>query len=71
VTDPIDRFYENLSFAVGIDRDTLPGLRVTAPTDVRLVGVTVGELAHALRFSGFIITSTGDGVQIRKQGDNV
>jgi len=64
------RFMDNLAFVLGIPRDKLPTVEaITEPTPVALVGVTVGELAHALRFTGLTITCVGDGVQIRRTED--
>ena len=64
------RFMDNLAFVLGIPRDKLPTVEaITEPTQVRLVGVTVGELAQVLRFTGLTLSATGDGVEIRRLED--
>ena len=64
------RFMDNLAFVLGIPRDKLPTVKaITEPTQVRLVGVTVGELAQVLRFTGLTLSATGTGVEIRRTED--
>lgn len=64
------RFMDNLAFVLGIPRERLPTVEaITEPTQVRLVGVTVGELAQVLRFTGLTLSATGDGVEIRRLED--
>ena len=59
-------FMDNLAFVLGIPREKLP-LSITEPTSARLVGLSVGELAHALRFSGLMLSNGRDGVvEIRR-----
>jgi len=60
------RFMDNLAFVLGIPREKLP-MPITEPIPARLVGLSVGELAHALRFSGLMLSSGRDGVvEIRR-----
>lgn len=57
---------DDLSFVLGIPRSKLP-MPITEPIPARLVGLSVGELAHALRFSGLMLSSGRDGVvEIRR-----
>jgi len=61
---PVDDFYKNLERSVGLRTDAVS---IAAPTRARLVGVSVGELAQALRFSGLSIFTGHDGVvEIRR-----
>lgn len=61
---PVDEFYRGLERTLGL-RTEVAG--VAASTRARLVGVSVGELAHALRFSGLMLSSGRDGVvEIRR-----
>ncbi len=61
---PVDNFYKSLERTMGLRVDAAS---VTAPTRARLVGVSVGELAQALRFSGLSIFTGHDGVvEIRR-----
>lgn len=65
-----NRLMDNLSFVLGIPRERLPTVEaITEPTQVRLVGVTVGELAQVLRFTGLTLSATGTGVEIRRLED--
>ena len=60
----VDNFYQNLERSVGLRTDDAS---VTAATRARLVGVSVGELAQALRFTGLSIFTGRDGaVEIRR-----
>ena len=64
----VDNFYQNLERSVGLRTDAAS---VTASTRARLVGVSVGELAQALRFSGLSIFTGRDGaVEIRRVDDS-
>jgi hypothetical protein len=56
---PVDNFYKSLERTMGLRADAAS---VTAPTRARLCGVSVGELAQALRFSGLSIFTGHDGV---------
>jgi hypothetical protein len=56
---PVDNFYKSLERTMGLRVDAAS---VTAPTRARLCGVSVGELAQALRFSGLSIFTGRDGV---------
>ena len=61
---PLDNFYQSLERTMGIRTDDAS---VTASTRARLVGVSVGELAQALKFSGLSIFTGRDGVvEIRR-----
>jgi hypothetical protein len=61
---PVDNFYKSLERTMGLRVDAAS---VTAPTRARLCGVSVGELAQALRFSGLSIFTGYDGVvEIRR-----
>jgi hypothetical protein len=61
---PVDNFYKSLERTMGLRVDAVS---VTAPTRARLCGVSVGELAQALRFSGLSIFTGYDGVvEIRR-----
>ena len=61
---PVDNFYKSLERTMGLRVDAAS---VTAPTRARLCGVSVGELAQALRFSGLSIFTGHDGVvEIRR-----
>lgn len=61
---PLDNFYQSLERTMGIRTDDAS---VTAATRARLVGVSVGELAQALRFSGLSIFTGHDAVvEIRR-----
>ena len=61
---PHDNFYQSLERTMGIRTDDAS---VTASTRARLVGVSVGELAQALRFSGLSIFTGHDAVvEIRR-----
>jgi hypothetical protein len=61
---PVDNFYKSLERTMGLRVDAAS---VTAPTRACLVGVSVGELAQALRFSGLSIFTGHDGVvEIRR-----
>ena len=65
---PVDNFYQNLERSVGLRTDAAS---VTASTRARLVGVSVGELAQALRFSGLSIFTGRDGaVEVRRVDSN-
>lgn len=65
---PLDNFYQSLERTMGIRTDAAS---VTASTRARLVGVSVGELAQALRFSGLSIFTGRDGaVEIRRVDDS-
>jgi hypothetical protein len=58
----VDTFYKNLERSVGLRIEfEYPG-GVSPPTRARLCGVSVGELAQALRFSGLSIFTGRDGV---------
>jgi len=60
----VDTFYKNLERSVGLRTDAV---NIAAPTRARLVGVSVGELAQALKFSGLSIFTGHDGVvEIRR-----
>jgi hypothetical protein len=56
---PVDNFYKSLERTMGLRVDAAS---VTAPTRARLCGVSVGELAQELRFSGLSIFTGHDGV---------
>ena len=61
---PVDSFYKSLERTMGL---RVAAASVTAPTRARLCGVSVGELAQALRFSGLSIFTGHDGVvEIRR-----
>jgi hypothetical protein len=61
---PVDNFYKSLERTMGLRVDAAS---VTAPTRARLCGVSVGELAQALRFSGLSLFTGHDGVvEIRR-----
>jgi hypothetical protein len=68
VSTPVDRFYQNLHLATGIEPARPEQAEGEAPSFpwVHLKGVTVGELAHALRFSGLTISNTLLGLEIRR-----
>ena len=60
----VDNFYKNFERSVGLRTHDAS---VTASTRARLVGVSVGELAQALRFTGLSIFTGRDGaVEIRR-----
>lgn len=60
----VDNFYKNFERSVGLRKDATG---IAAATRARLVGVSVGELAQALRFSGLSIFTGRDGaVEIRR-----
>jgi len=46
---PVDNFYQSLERTMGLRTDAVS---IAAPTRARLVGVSVGELAQAVTFSG-------------------
>jgi len=61
---PVDNFYQSLERTMGLRTDAVS---IAAPTRARLVGVSVGELAQALKFSGLSIFTGHDGVvEIRR-----
>jgi hypothetical protein len=61
---PVDNFYKSLERTMGLRTDSVS---IAAPTRARLVGVSVGELAQALRFSGLSLFTGHDGVvEIRR-----
>ena len=61
-----NRFMDDIAFVLGIPRERLP-MPVTEPIPARLVGVSVGELAQVLRFSGLMLSNGLDGVvEIRR-----
>ncbi len=65
--DPACCLIDNLCVVLGIDRAAIGPERFTEPTPARLVGLSVGELAHALRFSGLMLSNGHDGVvEIRR-----
>jgi hypothetical protein len=58
---------DNLCTVLGIDRAAIGPERFAEPTPARLVGLSAGELAHALRFSGLMLFNGHDGVvEIRR-----
>ena len=61
---PVDDFYKNLERSVGLRKDATgiaPAIRA------RLIGISVGELAQALKFSGLsIFTGRDNVVEIRR-----
>ena len=60
----VDTFYKNLERSVGLRTDAVS---IAAPTRARLIGISVGELAQALKFSGLSIFTGRDGVvEIRR-----
>ncbi len=60
----VDNFYQSLERTMGLRTDAVS---IAAATRARLVGVSVGELAQALRFSGLSIFTGHDGViEIRR-----
>jgi hypothetical protein len=64
---PSPGFVDSLCVVLGIDRAAIGPERFTEPTPARLVGLSVGELAHALRFSGLMLSNGHDGVvEIRR-----
>ena len=64
---PVDNFYQSLERTMGLRTDAVS---IAAPTRARLVGVSVGELAQALRFSGLSIFTGHDGVIEVKRVDS-
>jgi len=63
----VDNFYQSLERTMGLRTDAV---NIAAPTRARLVGVSVGELAQALRFSGLSIFTGHDGVIEVKRVDS-
>ena len=63
-----NRLMDNLAFVLGIPRERLPTVEaITEPTPARLVGLSVGELAQVLRFTGLMLSNGHDGVvEIRR-----
>ena len=60
----VDNFYQSLERTMGLRTDSVS---IAASTRARLVGVSVGELAQALKFSGLSIFTGHDGVvEIRR-----
>lgn len=65
--DPACVLIDNLCTVLGIDRAAIGPERFAEPTPARLVGLSAGELAHALRFSGLMLFNGHDGVvEIRR-----
>ena len=63
----VETFYKNLERSVGLRTDAVS----IAATRARLVGVSVGELAQALKFSGLSIFTGHDGViEVKKVDSN-
>ena len=61
---PVDNFYQSLERTMGLRTDAV---NIAAPTRARLVGVSVGELAQAVKFSGLSLFTGHDGVvEIRR-----
>jgi len=61
---PVDNFYQSLERTMGLRTDAVS---IAAPTRARLVGVSVGELAQAVKFSGLSLFTGHDGVvEIRR-----
>jgi hypothetical protein len=62
VSAPVDNFYKSLERTMGLRIEfEYPG-NVSPPTRARLCGVSVGELAQALKFSGLSLFTGHDGV---------
>ena len=60
----LDNFYQNLERSVGLRTDAV---NIAAPTRARLIGISVGELAQAVKFSGLSLFTGHDGViEIRR-----
>ena len=63
----VDNFYQSLERTMGLRTDAVS---IAAPTRARLTGISVGELAQALRFSGLSIFTGHDGVIEVKRVDS-
>jgi len=60
----VDNFYQSLERTMGLRTDSVS---IAASTRARLVGVSVGELAQAVKFSGLSLFTGHDGViEIRR-----
>jgi len=60
----VDNFYQSLERTMGLRTDAVS---IAAATRARLVGVSVGELAQAVKFSGLSLFTGHDGVvEIRR-----
>jgi len=64
---PVDNFYQSLERTMGLRTDAVS---IAAPTRARLVGVSVGELAQAVKFSGLSLFTGHDGVIEVKRVDS-